>query len=102
VTAAAAPATGSAPPRTPLGVVTTVAGRPTPSTIPAAPTTSAPASRSIQSGDSSELAAPLVSRPLPIGDRSSGRSAAVVALAAALVLGTGGAVGGVGLRRLRA
>jgi hypothetical protein len=37
---------------------------------------------------------------VPISDRPAGRNAVVVALAAVLVLATGAAVGGVGVRRL--
>jgi serine protease len=90
-----------APSRTSVPAVpTTVAPRPAPSTVPAAPAAPTPAARTIQAGESSELAAPLLRGPVPIGDRPAGRNAAVVALAAALVLGTGAAVGGVGVRRL--
>ncbi|MDQ6726587.1 MAG: S8 family serine peptidase [Actinomycetota bacterium] len=102
-TIAAAPPGSSAPRTSVPGVPTTATApsrAPSPaSTVPAAPAPTAPAPRPAQSGDSSELAAPLVSGPVPVGGRSTGQNPAVVALAVALVLGAAGAVGGVGLRR---
>ena len=93
--AATTAAAGSTRPRS------TVAD-PTTTTAPPATTSSTVPPPSAPVGDPSELALPLPSGPVPFGDTPAGRNPAVVAAAAVLVVGMAAAVGGVGVRRLRA
>ena len=97
---AAAPTTAApATTRVPRTTVT----RPTttrPPTAPATSTTTTVPPRSAQSAERPQLAAPLPV-PIPVDAAPSGRSAAVVAIAALLVVLMGAGVGAAGTRALR-
>ena len=98
---AATPTTARAPSasRTMVPPSSTTTRRPTaPASSPSTTSSTAPPG-SAQSSDRPELAAPV---PVPVAAASDGPSSGLVGIAAGLVVVMGAAVGGAGVRRLRA